>query len=628
MSKGSHGVVGRCLSGVAVLALLALPEALGADMKLTVLDPLKPTYKADDVNASSTPQVLRLVAPRNGFASAQVVATGRDLTELAVEVTPLNGQSDTIGSGHLRIRYAGKELLQSQGAEELAKHRFLEPYYDSLHDSPPQDAADLLPIWLTVSVPADTAPGLYRGSLSVGADSVPVELCVGEWVCPEPEDWVTHVGTMASTDALAEHYKVGLWSEEHWSLIEKELALLGGIGNDDLWIYVCPEYQIEGLSTVRFTTVGDHLEPDFSVLDRYLELYAKHVGRPRWVIVHAWNGQPDRRRMTVETTQRGIVDGQMGDVPRVNAMGGEQVWKRVMDGIHQRVTGLGWGEETILIGLSKDQPPTQWTVDAFARIAPYARWASWSHGRGGLNLWAFEPDEPIRYASGQVLAYYVLPYTPSPSEWVRRPDRPVEWVVIQDAIQGGWNAVRACYASCRNDLHKYHVPAQYRGLPNGTMLTIDRERGGFAGFCFVWFDFWTRRFPNSWMRIGTRRNVGSLVEPGPDGPVATVRYEMLREGLQETEARIQIEKALVNGDVSGDLAETCRSLLQEMIDIRFQKKADGGGDGAYGFSGGHAGSTLGAPSHTWGVAPYPTWIELTARLFDLAGQVQTATAGR
>ncbi len=611
-----------------LLAMSVVFPAAGATLK--VVDPLEPVYDAGSVENAPGGQVLRLAGPRNGFCSAQVVATGDGLGGLRAEVSALQGPTGPVPAEGVRVRYAGKEAgYDLKGTlRGFENGRFLDAYYDRLYDSPPGEAAGVLPIWVTVHVPAEAAPGIYRGTLSVGGNSVPVELTVGDWVCPAPEDWVTHVGTLASTDALAEHYNVPFWSEDHWRLIEKELALLGGIGSDDLWIYVCPEWQVEGLSTVRFTTVGDHLEPDFSVLDRYLGLYAGLVGRPQWVIVHAWNGQPPRSRMVVSTSQKGVVDGQVGDVPRANAIGGEELWKRVMDGIHQRVTGLGWGEETILIGLSKDQPPTQWTVDAFARIAPYARWASWSHGRGGLNLWAFEPDEPIRYASGQVLAYYVLPYTPSPSEWVRRPDRPVEWVVIQDAVQGGWNAVRANYASCRNDLHKYHLPAQYRGLPNGTMLTVDRERGGNAGFAFVWFDFWTRRFPNRWMQDGTRRNTGSIVEPGPDGPVATVRYEMLREGLQETEARAQIEKALMNGDVAGEFAATCRAFLQQTIDIRFQKKADAAGKDPYGFTGGHAGSTLGAPSHTWGFAPYPRWIELTGRLYDLAGQVQTLAAGR
>ena len=624
-------VVRMLLAGVAALALLALPEALGADVGLTVVDPLKPIYSVADVEASSTPQVLRLVAPANGFASAQVVATGTGLSDVSVEITPLEGPSGTIPSDRLRIRYADKEegfnlkeMVQGREADELDQHRFLDAYYDRLLDSPPEDAADLLPIWLTVTVPSDTPAGTYEGKLSAGGESVPVELMVGGWKCPEPDEWTTHVGTPASTDALAKQYELEPWSEEHWKLIEEQLKLLGGIGSDDLWIYVSPSYQIEGLATVRFRSTDEGLVPDFSLLDRYLELYKRHAGRPQWVIVHLWNGRPSIRRRRISTTQPGIVDGEPGDIPRPNTPEGRPLWKRVMDGVHKRVTDLGWSEECILTGLSKDQTPTQWTVDLFHEVAPYSRWASWSHGRGGLSLWAFEPDEPIRYASGQVLAWYAHPYTPRPADWLRRPGG-VQYGVVPVPIQGGWNAVRNNYASCRNDLHKYHIPSQYRSLPNGTMLTVDQERGGNAGFAFVWFDFWQRHFPNGWMRGGTRRNTGSIVEPGPEGPIGTVRYEMLREGLQETEARVVIEKALVKDSLDETLASDCRALLERMIDIRFKKgpQREDQRD-PFAFEGGHAGSTFGRPAHTWGAADYPEWMALTARLFELASKVQQA----
>jgi hypothetical protein len=98
---------------------------------------------------------------------------------------------------------------------------------------------------------------------------------------------------------------------------------------------------------------------------------------------------------------------------------------------------------------------------------------------------------------------------------------------------------------------------------------------------------------------------------------------MLREGLQETEARVVIEKALVKDSLDEALAADCRSLLEQMVDIRFKKGPQGKDQrDPFAFEGGHAGSTFGRPAHTWGVADYPEWMALTARLFDLAGKVQ------
>jgi hypothetical protein len=110
----------------------------------------------------------------------------------------------------------------------------------------------------------------------------------------------------------------------------------------------------------------------------------------------------------------------------------------------------------------------------------------------------------------------------------------------------------------------------------------------------------------------SRNNSPALIAPGPDGPLATVRYEMFREGLQEAEARLVIEKALVAGRVEGPVADAARAELEKQIDIRFRQGE---------FKGGHAGGNLGKPERMWGFAPYPEWQANTLRLFEQAAAV-------
>ncbi|HUT32963.1 MAG TPA: hypothetical protein VNE39_05760, partial [Planctomycetota bacterium] len=47
------------------------------------------------------------------------------------------------------------------------------------------------------------------------------------------------------------------------------------------------------------------------------------------------------------------------------------------------------------------------------------------------------------------------------------------------------------------------------------------------------------------------------------GPVATARFELLREGVQECEARIFIEQALGEGKLPAELAAKCSGLIAE-----------------------------------------------------------------
>jgi len=106
----------------------------------------------------------------------------------------------------------------------------------------------------------------------------------------------------------------------------------------------------------------------------------------------------------------------------------------------------------------------------------------------------------------------------------------------------------------------------------------------------------------------------AVIAPGERGPLRTVRYEMLREGLQECEARIAIEMALTAGAVDSALAQQCVALLKERIDV--QQKEGKLFTGEQKMRGRTPGDFL------WGVSP--KWQDLSAQLFDLAGRVSEA----
>ena len=59
-----------------------------------------------------------------------------------------------------------------------------------------------------------------------------------------------------------------------------------------------------------------------------------------------------------------------------------------------------------------------------------------------------------------------------------------------------------------------------------------------------------------------------LLATGPAGPVSTSRFEMFREGLQECEARIFIEKALLDPAKRKKLGEELAGRCQELLDER------------------------------------------------------------
>jgi hypothetical protein len=121
------------------------------------------------------------------------------------------------------------------------------------------------------------------------------------------------------------------------------------------------------------------------------------------------------------------------------------------------------------------------------------------------------------------------------------------------------------------------------------------------------------RYPQSgWAQLGIQHATTYVLGPGPDGPCSTVRFELLREGLQTCEARIQIEKALADpaarGKLGAELAARCDQILDERTYAILRAGASGMAGGAK------------RNPYWWGFVG-SGWQERDERLYALAAEV-------
>ena len=106
-------------------------------------------------------------------------------------------------------------------------------------------------------------------------------------------------------------------------------------------------------------------------------------------------------------------------------------------------------------------------------------------------------------------------------------------------------------------------------------------QGPYRGFGRMGLDFWPvlesekgqknmqaiqGRYPNSSWRQSDEM-ILCIVPPGPDGALSSTKLEMLREGLQETEARIFLESTLLTrkGALSASLAAKAQAVLDGRV---------------------------------------------------------------
>jgi hypothetical protein len=106
----------------------------------------------------------------------------------------------------------------------------------------------------------------------------------------------------------------------------------------------------------------------------------------------------------------------------------------------------------------------------------------------------------------------------------------------------------------------------------------------FAGLGRTGIDFWpvlgpeTMRIPNhekrstsvnarypqtGWSQLNMDTATESLSAPGPRGAVTTERFEQVREGVQDCEARAFIEKAILAGTLDPETTRRCWEVLDE-----------------------------------------------------------------
>ncbi|MCC5828511.1 MAG: hypothetical protein JJU36_03600 [Phycisphaeraceae bacterium] len=532
-----------------------------------------------EAEARST--TLRLVAPLNGMASAQVVVPSAvPLRSIRAVITPLtlrepadsgdvSGGGGASGGGGTMGGSAGRSVISNQQVEigYAIRYRGLGP--DGRPIGEPADrfvavaeqavpGERVQPVWVTVQVPEDAAPGRYTGTLRLTpGGTVPVELDVIGFPSPDPWRFTTHAGMIQSPETIARHYGVPLWSPRHLQLLEPSLRLLGQSGNRVLFIPLVNRTHLGNEeSMVRFVRRGGRFTPDFTPLERYLELYSRHSGPPEVIVLYAWETawRGDRTPATIGVTEVDPRGGrtQVLEVPFFGRPGTEAFWRPVFEGIAARVEQLQWPTEAIMLGMAGDARPDPETTEFFNRVASGFKWAMFTHARGDPN-----PRDGRLNVSGLEVGYRELPY---PTDLRRyNPASP---------IGGGWDTDFRQVTSLRS--FDSDASAAFR-----LAATYSLASNRYSGFSRIGLDFWpVEGSPligrhHRWHNL-YRGNLRASTVPGPRGALPTIGLLFMREGMQETEAQIIIERVLRDSNLADQLTEAEREAGRKVLDQRMR----------------------------------------------------------
>ena len=553
-------------------------DATPAHVTIWNYDVLGDAYRITDPGPVAP---VTLVGARNGtFSGAVAVASTKPITGLRASMGKLSMDGADIPAGNVVVRYAVSwtGIRGSPGG------------LDILLESPPAEVAArkdraLAGVWVTVTVPEGAKAGLYRGQLTVEAKGlppkkVPVELTVVDWRVPDSNAWRTWIEMIQSPDTLALEYGVPLWSDRHWAMIARSFQLMRPTGSRVVYIPLLRNTnQGNAESMVRWIRQKDGtFKRDYAIMEKYLDLAQKHLGNLKVVVFYTWDtylvltwrkqsyverpkaaGQAQQRW---DMRQKGLAvtlldektgNTEPGYVPHYLAPGNRAVWQTVFAELRQRMKRRGL-ERAMALGMVTDLEPSKQEVTFLQEVSGGLPWVSHAHyrrtrGKPSPNT-ILSGIADIRYeAHAYGLTYHVNPDKKPVQGW-RIPELRV-YLDRFGLLNGPALRVR--------QMPQLNITGEQRGLGRigaDFWPVIRDKRGRRVGKAFA-------RYPeNHWRGL----NIANyLLAPGATGPVSTARLANLREGLQECEARILIEDALLDAErkqrLGPDLANRARAAL-------------------------------------------------------------------
>ncbi|MER7690326.1 glycoside hydrolase domain-containing protein [Streptomyces sp. NPDC097610] len=524
-----------------------------------------PRYPTTAIQGKDTKD-LALSAVRNEQVSAQLaIASGHDLHDVRASVGDLTGPGGARISGSgTQVRFVkyvpvqrsksemdwSATIDQVSSAAEVSGDRDPDVVGDALQEGSSVDvpAYAAQPLWFTFHIPKTAKPGAYTGTVRVTADdgtrvAYPLSVQVADAAVPDPKDYGFFLDVWAQPETMARGSGVELWSDRHWMLIEaydKDLASRGQkVINttvvDNPWHHQWSLGTRQSQTATPYSSMvawkwnGSRFSFDFSRWDKYVRTALK-AGLGPDIGAFSMLAFQDGEHLTYTDTRTGKTVYENVD------LGGDRwraAWGAFLPAFEQHAKAKGWLDHT---WLSFDERPvdTMTVVKNFVHeVAPAfddrisvagsinteSIASDLSVDWGGIDQLTAEKAEERRKA-GKITTFYVYGSPAHPNTLSYSPAveaRMIPWISAQRHLDG---FLRWSYNSWTSDPFTQPV------------------------YIFSQGDEY-------------------LVYPGKNGPMSSIRWEQLKEGIEDFELVSELRKKRGGGD-STALTEALTTATREL----------------------------------------------------------------
>lgn len=532
------------LAAAVAVGSVGMRASAGAE-GLTVW-PVDPHVKVfRDARPPEAPRPVTLRAACNEYESAQIAfRSGRALKGVRVEVAPLARAEGgaALGPEAVTTSFVGFiPLARNTPASEALQ---LRPAPCEVPD-PLLDAATIdlepsatQPVWITVHVPKDAEPGVYRGQIAViaGDDraALPIELSVDPFTLPDERHLLVTNWFRASN--IAKAHGVELWSDAFWPVLERYAQNMAAHRQNVVYTpWTLIEIGQEADGTLTF---------DYGRFDGFVELFEKAGAADRIEITHVahfgpggWGGKEIVfRKVTATHCETG----------ESVALGPEEGLAPMLSDLAGHLAERGWLEKSMIH--VADEP-------SINNIASWREASQFVH-RAAPGLRRVDAIETIDFSDALEV-------------WVPKLSHFERWRGAYEARRDGnefWY-----YICC----HPYGsvYPNRFLDYPATAVRVLHwiNFAEDLSGYLHWGLNFWGDD-PFGTPRDRLPPGDTHVIYPGPEGPLSSIRWEIQRESLEDYEylhllaAKTAELKARL-GDAAGWLEprrraqELCRRVL-------------------------------------------------------------------
>ncbi len=497
------------------------------------------------------------VAWRGERVHAQVLVwSKKPVSQLRADPTSLTSSAGgTIAATAMRIRFVryvlselppGSRTTHCDAIDQQAA--YLVP--DVLDPAGRFDvpATTTRPVWITVDVPRNAAPGTYNGTVRLKAENgfdqaLGLHLEIQGGAVPPLADWSFRVDFWQNPWAVAHQHRVAPWSEAHLAVLRQHLRALADMGQTYVSAYITHSpwndvtYVPDGTMVDWIRQRDGSFTFDYRIFDTYVEL-AMSCGINDAISCFTllpWDG---RIRYLDAGTGNYVWTKWATDSPEY-----AKFWKAFLADLRKHLTTRGWFQKTYL-------EVNERSLEETLRAIQVARSDSrdWKLTYAGNHHAEFV--EPI-----DDLCTVINSETPGPELAARRKRGQTSTFYV------------ACLPAFPNDF-PFSPPAE------NIWMGWHAAARGMDGFLRWAWDNWPANPLLDSRHVLFPAGDTFLVYPGP---IASIRMELLRQGFVDFE-KIRLVRARL-ADSASPRAREAKAQLDKAIE-RFSWERVQGTDGA------------------------------------------------